>query len=269
MECEQPLSGNVLRQGDIIAAHPGTENWRNPWRRFGVILTADCDLEQQKGGANLVYIPVIGLKTYLADVWLPNHATALYETATRQAEKALDEFNDHHVTPRHLLRQSIEEIAKQLGMATVDRVDDTGTAGTQDNSRSEEQAKAREKARKKQFERVKKLQEALTVLNELRTSKTPSAVADLDAMLGQLFPQHEFVSGGGKSGPGVRRELLKSGLTDLIQDSRVDTWPISDLVAMDPEMRADEAFGFVVDLRRFSVLETAKIQTNRAKLPAT
>lgn len=249
-----------MRQGDIFAAHPGTENWANPWRRFGVILTADCDLEQQKGGPSLVYVPIIGLKTYLADVWLPDHAAGLYETATRQAEKTLQEFNDHRVTIRHLLRQTVEEISAQLGMPSVE---DGTVAGEPAGAAKGGGAKERDKAKK--FDRIVKLREALTILSDLKTTREPSGVADLSKMLALLFSQHEFINNSAKPGPALRRELVKSALSDLIQDSRVDTLPISDLVAAEPEMRTDEDFGFVVDLRRFSVLETAKIQTNRAK----
>lgn len=260
MECEQPLSVNVLRQGDIFAAHPGTENWANPWRRFGLILTADCDLERQKGGPDLVYVPIIGLKTYLADVWLPNHATALFDLAGRQAEKALAEFNDHPVTLRHLLRQSVEEISKQLGMPAPEA---EAASAEKAGEPIAADSKSRDKNRKKQFDRIIKLRDVLSILSELKALKEPSGASQLNTMLGLLFPQHEYIKPG-KSGPASRRDLIYSGLSDLIQDSRVDTWPISDLVAMDPEMRADEDFGFVVDLRRFSVLEAAKIQTNRA-----
>lgn len=261
MECEQALPGHVLRQGDIFAAHPGTENWTNPWRRFGVILTADCDLEQQKGGPSLVYVPIIGLKTYLADVWIPDHAAGLFELATRQAEKALAELNDHRVTPRHLLRQSAEEISKQLGMP----VPEVGAAADEIAGESKsEDTKSRDKARRKQFDRIIRLRDALSVLSDLKAPKDPSGAPQLGEMLDRLFPQHEYVKPIGKPGPAARRDLVYSSLSDLIQESRVDTWPISDLVAMDPEMRADEDFGFVVDLRRFAVLETAKIQTSRA-----
>src|SRR3954464_13201303 len=116
MECEHPYRDNRLRQGDIFAAHPQTENWGDPWRRFGVILTADCDLEKGKGGPSLVFVPIVGLQTYLSDVWIPTHASDLYDSAVRQADKALSDFEGSRLTSRHLLRQSIDDISKQLGM---------------------------------------------------------------------------------------------------------------------------------------------------------
>jgi len=89
MECERADPDQPLRQGDIVAAQPGTNSWRNPWTRFGVVLTADCDLTHGKGGPNLVYVPIVDLYVYVADVWLPAEAENLARTGRDKIDKQL------------------------------------------------------------------------------------------------------------------------------------------------------------------------------------
>ena len=87
MECEATKPGEPLRQGDIFAAHPGTPLWEDPWTRFGVIISADCDIAQGKAGPKLVYIPIIGHYTYLVDVWVPEEAERLRQLAREMIGK--------------------------------------------------------------------------------------------------------------------------------------------------------------------------------------
>jgi hypothetical protein len=101
MECERSDPSDPLRQGDIVAAQPQTEAWKSPWTRFGIILSADCDLAQGKTGPNLVYAPIIGHHTYLADVWLPSEASRLAHRGKDIIDKRLTEF-DAKVSYRHI-----------------------------------------------------------------------------------------------------------------------------------------------------------------------
>lgn len=52
-----------LRQGDVL-------EWlgdrMDPWRRFAIIVTADCDLAHQKHAGLLACVPVLAHDEYLA-----------------------------------------------------------------------------------------------------------------------------------------------------------------------------------------------------------
>ena len=53
-----------IRQGDVL-------EWIDPGaHRFGVIVTADCDIANEKFGEFLTYVPAIDLRTYLARNYL-------------------------------------------------------------------------------------------------------------------------------------------------------------------------------------------------------
>jgi hypothetical protein len=101
MECERSDPTDPVRQGDIVAAHPGTDGWNNPWTRFAVVLSADCDLAQGKTGPNFVYAPIVGHHTYLADVWLPSEAAKLVARGRELVDKKLARF-DAKVSCRHI-----------------------------------------------------------------------------------------------------------------------------------------------------------------------
>ena len=101
MECERSDPSDPLRQGDIVAAQPTTEDWNNPWSRFGVILSADCDLAQGTTGPSLVYVPIVSHYTYLADVWLPAEAGQLVARGREMIDKRLADF-DAKMSYRHL-----------------------------------------------------------------------------------------------------------------------------------------------------------------------
>jgi hypothetical protein len=101
MECERSDPNDPFRQGDILAAQPATEHWANPWTRFGVVISADCDLAQGKTGPTLVYIPVVSHYTYLRDIWAPSECERLIAKGRAAIDKRLAEFNPN-VQFRHV-----------------------------------------------------------------------------------------------------------------------------------------------------------------------
>jgi hypothetical protein len=236
MECESAIDEKTLRQGDIFAAHPSTENWENPWRRFGIVLSADCDLAQRKTGPTLVYVPIVGLATYLADAWLPTQAEKLRQKCVQQLDRNLQAENGS-VTARHIEAWTIEQLEAALT-----------------SSRS-----ATEERRRDQVTSVLKLRAALLDLSRLAKVKEPSGLSELDSALSQLFVHQELIANVSQPGPAHRRKIVHEALCGLGARDRLDTWPLCDLIGLDPEMREQEQFGFVVDLRRFSVLPVEKI----------
>lgn len=69
VECEELEDSSLpLRQGDVL-------EWLNdqsdPWRRFAIVVTADCDLAHQKHAGLLACVPVLAHEDYLALFPLP------------------------------------------------------------------------------------------------------------------------------------------------------------------------------------------------------
>jgi hypothetical protein len=58
-----------LRQGDIFVWHD--RNYRRPWQTFGILITADCDLVQDKTHGRLSYLPALTMEDYLWTFWRP------------------------------------------------------------------------------------------------------------------------------------------------------------------------------------------------------
>ncbi|MCR6629365.1 MAG: hypothetical protein NVV74_04535 [Magnetospirillum sp.] len=87
--------------------------------------------------------------------------------------------------------------------------------------------------------------------------------SELQRMLGAYFDVHEKLDAVQKPGLVYRRGVISSALSGLAQKDRADTWPLLDIVNLDPEMRDDEKFGFVSDMRRFSVIPVDKVVTDR------
>lgn len=65
-EYEPILAGGPLSQGDVFSW--SEEHRKRPWKTFGVVVTADCDLHQKKAGT-LSYVPAFTAKDYLWEFW--------------------------------------------------------------------------------------------------------------------------------------------------------------------------------------------------------
>ena len=62
------LSEPIL-QGDVFQ---WTNDGSDPWRRFGIIITADCDLAHGKYGNSLSYCPIMTFADFLKIFWVYN-----------------------------------------------------------------------------------------------------------------------------------------------------------------------------------------------------
>src|SRR5256885_8963072 len=60
-ECTPNTDAAPLHQGDIF-------HWLasvDPWSKFGLIITADCDIRKNKHRGILSYVPILTLRDYL------------------------------------------------------------------------------------------------------------------------------------------------------------------------------------------------------------
>lgn len=78
LECDEVLDDGEIQQGDVFA-------WENPagqpYGRYGVIITADCDLALRKHRGVLSYLPILDMGEYTLKMWAPKTFSAPLETA--------------------------------------------------------------------------------------------------------------------------------------------------------------------------------------------
>lgn len=237
MECDRVDAFSELRQGDIIAAHPGTPNWENRWSRFFIIFSADCDLSQSKTDTGIVVVPIIGLRTYLVDKWISQQAAKVKKGALERIDKVIIKFSGPRLTPDAMLEKSIDEVRERfLKLAGEDA-------------------------------------ELVSAVDFI--TKAHGAIRELDDEIKKEHGyEREIISGllekvarvrgiaGGNGSFDLKKEII-AGLNALSDSRRLDTWPLVDLIGLDSQMKDDESNGFVACLRNFSSIEPERIFTSK------
>ena len=115
VECDRiDNPAGSIRQGDVLAAHPNTPNWASRWKRFYVVISADCDIEHQKTEVGLVVVPIIGLKTFLSDMWLPAQFDRLRATAADRLATNLNRFSGKRMALDLIIGMSSSDLKTML-----------------------------------------------------------------------------------------------------------------------------------------------------------
>lgn len=234
MECDRPdTSRDGVRQGDILAAHPGTDNWNDKWRRFYVVVTADCDMAQRKNAAGVVVVPIIGLATYVDELWLADQVEKYKKLMRERLEPLLNRFSGP--------RMSVDE-ALQLDKASFAEALAARAEGSEDALEVVSKATASHAD--------------LQILMKINAeSSSENAVTRMENF---------FLVKGRYTGKDVDREKeLLGALNGLLDSKRIDTWPICDLLGLDGQMREDEGLGFVACLRYFTTVDYEKAFINK------
>lgn len=84
IECEEVNSLNEVRQGDILE----WVNRENYWHEYAVIITADCDIAQNKNDDIFSYCPIISLEKYIKEYYLRKKIKI--STVIKETKSALD-----------------------------------------------------------------------------------------------------------------------------------------------------------------------------------
>lgn len=238
MECEQAeRARSVVRQGDILAAHPGTANWSDRWGRFYVVLSADCDIVNRKLDTGLVVVPIVGLETFALDVWLPEQLRRQLGASERRIEAQLRQFSGWAVSAATIVSMELEELERQL----EERIGD-------------------DKALSKAAKAIRMARESAGTLTALQAqlSDGPFELGDLVRRLCEAKTK--------LTGVAVEPEKeLKSALATVADPKRNDLWPICDLVGLDGQMREDERDGFVAVLRRFTQIPLDNVFVDKSE----
>jgi len=95
-ECRELAIPEKTRQGDVL-------QWIDPavdevWRRFGVVVTADCDIAWRKHRGIVSYCPILTLDNYLQLFWFPEqlrrHEERLSATLHADIVQLQKEYSD-------------------------------------------------------------------------------------------------------------------------------------------------------------------------------
>jgi hypothetical protein len=80
-ECEYVDPAQPLLQGDVVRS---LSTASDPWDALAVVVTADCDIENDKHGGRVTCVPVVPLTTYLATYYLPRRVARLADSLSEQ-----------------------------------------------------------------------------------------------------------------------------------------------------------------------------------------
>lgn len=94
-EFEPLLDTSPLAQGDVFQWE--ADHQQRPWRSYGVIVTADCDIAWTKSGGRLSYVPALVAEDYLWHFWKDRRLSPAITSATERlkirTEKVLRKAN--------------------------------------------------------------------------------------------------------------------------------------------------------------------------------
>jgi superfamily I DNA/RNA helicase len=114
IDCSPAQDDLPLRQGDIFTWVDRARE--RPWRTFGMVITADCDLRQEKTKGQLSYLPMLTFEDYIWTFWRVEKFAPLLD---RLRKKALDRLNN--VLTR--LKPNQKAISQDAGLAWISRTE--------------------------------------------------------------------------------------------------------------------------------------------------
>jgi hypothetical protein len=119
IDCSLADDDLPLRQGDIFTwVDRGRER---PWRTFGIVITADCDLQQEKTNGQLSYLPILTFEDYIWTFWRVEKFSPVFH---RLQKKAVDRLNS--VLTR--LKTDQKAISEEAGLAWISRTESEALA---------------------------------------------------------------------------------------------------------------------------------------------
>lgn len=118
-DCSLAEDSAPLRQGDIFAWVDRA--YTRPWRTFGVVITADCDLEQKKTKGVLSFLPALTFEDYIWSFWRTERFSPILD---KLRTKAIDRLNKVLVR----LRADRKPISTEAALAWIGRTSSDGLA---------------------------------------------------------------------------------------------------------------------------------------------
>ena len=78
-EYESVMDSTPIRQGDVFEWVG--ENRLRPWKFYGIVVTADCDLANSKTAGRLSYVPALVAEDYLWHFWMGKKLDLAHQSA--------------------------------------------------------------------------------------------------------------------------------------------------------------------------------------------
>jgi hypothetical protein len=188
VECEELEDSSVpLRQGDVLE---WLGDQTDPWRRFAIVVTADCDLAHQKHSGLLACVPALPHDEYLSLFPLPARV-AKAKTKLLERAAALVRGYQEANRPEFTVAMSDEAIAAWIEAVAPEEII----------------AELRVTDKKE----AKLITDVLTAI---RACSSSTAAGGLDPQLDALT--HAWLVTQGKSGFAERRRVFARELLDLL-----------------------------------------------------
>jgi hypothetical protein len=113
-ECEEITDDRPICQGDIFERLTGSED---PWGRFGVVVTASCDIAQEKHRGILSYVPILPITDYLRLFYLPKLLERGLRPLAEELTREIHEYQAKNLPefPQPLSEQASLEWVQQGG----------------------------------------------------------------------------------------------------------------------------------------------------------
>lgn len=111
-----------LRQGDVILwTSVKDETATDPWRRYGCIVTADCDIVQGKHGDVLSYVPLLATADYVRLFVFPKMLQVVLKPKLEQLKSTVRKLQQTHqpAFPEPLSDMAIESWLRENGPEEV------------------------------------------------------------------------------------------------------------------------------------------------------
>jgi hypothetical protein len=113
-ECVPALDGSPLRQGDVFVFNDDVDDLGG-LQKFGIVVTADCDLANDKHFGIVSYVPVLPLPDYVAGYAIPKLIDDLHRQRLKILENQVRDFERQQGTEAGLSRWAIEKWANRPG----------------------------------------------------------------------------------------------------------------------------------------------------------
>ena len=119
-ECFCPGADIPIRQGDIFLWEKDATPGDVRWPQMGVILTADCDIANNKFGGFLTCVPVLSLHNYINDVLIINKLEKQYEKHIESVVSLVHKFHiQKNPGAKRLTRNSLEQWLSRKGSSQI------------------------------------------------------------------------------------------------------------------------------------------------------
>ncbi|WP_437653706.1 hypothetical protein [Sorangium sp. So ce1182] len=128
-ECDVITDERSLRQGDIFVRISASSD---PWQRYGVVITADCDIAQEKHHQIISYVPILSATDYLGLFYLPKQLRRTLRAVKdellgciRSAQAKIPGYPEpisEDAAVSWVLRAPAEDIADDLRLVNRDRI---------------------------------------------------------------------------------------------------------------------------------------------------